>query len=64
MAVQYPLRGLFGTVHHKVIRGKSGHYIVVCEHQDSISRWFSYDDGRVHRATFVNKKNGEVLTTF
>ncbi len=31
-AVQYPLRGLFGTVHHKVNRGKSGHYIAICEH--------------------------------
>ncbi len=63
MVVQYPLRGLFGTVHHKVIRGKSGHYIAVCEHQGSNS-WFSYDDENVYRVRFVNRKNGNVLTHF
>jgi ubiquitin C-terminal hydrolase len=63
LAVQYPLRGLFGTVHHKASRGKSGHYIAVCEHQDS-NNWFSYDDERVSRVRFVNRNNGNVLTDF
>ena len=53
----------FGTVHHKVSRGKSGHYIAVCEHQDS-NNWFSYDDERVSRVRFVNRNNGNVLTDF
>jgi ubiquitin C-terminal hydrolase len=34
---------LIGTVHHTVNRGKSGHYIAVCQHQDS-NGWFTYDD--------------------
>ncbi len=55
-AVQYPLRGLFGSVHDKMNRGKSGHYIAICEHRDS-NDWFSYDDGNVRRVQFVNKKN-------
>jgi ubiquitin C-terminal hydrolase len=42
-AVQYPLRGLLGSVHHKGNRGKSGHYIAICEHRDS-NNLFSYDD--------------------
>jgi hypothetical protein len=64
LAVQYPLSGLFGTVHHKVNRVKSGHYMVFCEHQDSNS-WFSYDDDDdVHRVNFVNQKNGNVLKKF
>ena len=28
-AVTYPLQGLFGSVHHKMNRGKSGHYIAI-----------------------------------
>ena len=63
LAVQYPLRGVFGTIHHKVNRGKSDHYIAVCEHQDS-NKWFSYDDGHVCCVRFVNKKNGNVLPDF
>jgi hypothetical protein len=63
LAVQYPLRGLFGSVHHKANRGKSGHYIAICEHRDS-NDWFSYDDDIVLREQFVNKKNGKVLTKF
>jgi hypothetical protein len=31
-AVQYPLGGLFGSVHHKANRNKSGHCIAICEH--------------------------------
>jgi hypothetical protein len=62
LAVQYPLGCLFGTVHHKANRGKSGHYIA-CEHQDSNS-WFSYDDQDVYRVKFVNTRNGKVLTEF
>ena len=56
-AVRYPLCGLFGNVHHKVNRGKSGHYIAICEHKDSNS-WFSYDDQDVHPVKFVNTRNG------
>ncbi len=63
LAVQYPLRGLFVSVHHMVNRGKSGHYIAICEHQDSNS-WFLYDDDDARRVQFVNKKNGKVLTEF
>jgi ubiquitin C-terminal hydrolase len=55
LAVQYPLHGLFGSVHHKANRGKSGHYIPICEHQDS-NNWFSYDDHDVRCVQFVNKK--------
>ena len=62
-AVQYPLRGLFGTVHHKASRGKSGHYIAICEHQDS-NNWFSYYDERVYHVRLVNRINGNVLTDF
>ncbi len=32
LVVQYPLCGLFGSVQHKANRGKSGHYIAICEH--------------------------------
>jgi hypothetical protein len=46
-----------------VNRGKSGHYIAICEHQDSNS-WFLYDDDDARRVQFVNKKNGKVLTEF
>jgi ubiquitin C-terminal hydrolase len=63
LAVQYPLHGLFGTVHHNVNRGKSGHYIAIFEHQDSNS-WFSYDDENVYRVRFVNRRNGNMLTDF
>jgi hypothetical protein len=63
LAVHYPLPGLFGSVHHKANRGKSGHYIAICEHRDS-NDWFSYDDEDVRREQFVNKKNGKVLTKF
>ena len=31
LAVTYPLQGLFGSVHHKSNRNKSGHYIAICE---------------------------------
>ncbi len=51
------------TVHHKVNKGKSGHYIASCEHRDSNS-WFSYDDDDVRRVKFVNTRNGNVLTDF
>jgi hypothetical protein len=61
LAFQYPLRGLFGSAHRKVNRGKSGHYIAIREHQDSNS-WFSYDDDDVCLVQFVNKKNQKVLT--
>jgi hypothetical protein len=61
--VQYPLRGLFGGVHHKANRGKSGHYIAICEHRDS-NNLFSYDDDDVCRVQFVNRRNGKVLTEF
>jgi ubiquitin C-terminal hydrolase len=62
-AVQYPLCGLFGSVHHKANRGKSGHYIAICEHRGS-NDWFSYDDADVRCVQFVNKRNGKVLTEF
>ncbi len=63
LAVQYPLRGLFVTVHHKVNRGKSGHYIAICEHRDSNS-WFSFNDHDVHCVKFANQRNGNVLTDY
>ncbi len=50
-------------MHHKVNRGKSGHYIAVCQHQDS-NGWFTYDDEHVYHKRFLNKKNGNVLTQF
>ena len=66
-AVQYPLHGLlgslFGSVHHKSNRGKSGHYIAICEHQASNS-WISYDDDIVQRAKFVTKNKRKVLADF
>jgi hypothetical protein len=62
-AVQYPLRGLFGSVHHKANRGKSDHYIAICKHRDS-NDWFSYDDEDVHRVQFLKRRNGNVLTDF
>ena len=55
-AVQYPLCGLFGSVHHKANRDKSGHYTAICEHRDS-NTWFSYDDDDVKRVQFVTKRN-------
>ncbi len=63
MVVQYPLGGLFGSVHHKANRNKSGHYIAICEHRAS-NDWFSYDDDRVKYVKFVNKNNQKVLTKF
>jgi ubiquitin C-terminal hydrolase len=55
-AVQYPLHGFFGSVHHKLNRNKSGHYIAICEHRAS-NDWFSYDDDIVKRVKFMNKNN-------
>ena len=63
LAVTYPLQGLFGSVHHNMNKGKSGHYIAICESQDP-HYWFLYDDDNVRREQFVNKKNGKVLTKF
>ena len=63
LGVQYPLRGLFGSVHLKANRGKRGHYIAICEHWDS-NDWFSYDDHDVHRVKFANTRNENVLTDF
>jgi hypothetical protein len=63
LAVQYPLHGLFGSVHHKSNRNKSGHYIAICEHRAS-NGWFSYDDDIVQRAKFVTKNNRKVITDF
>jgi hypothetical protein len=63
LAVQYPLGGLFGSVHHKANRNKSGHYIAICEHRAS-NDWYSYDDDIVKCVKFVNKNNQNVLTEF
>ncbi len=63
LAVTYPLQGLLGSLHHKMNRGKSGHYIAICENGDSNDR-FLYDDDIVRCVQFVNKKNGKVLTQF
>jgi hypothetical protein len=64
LAVTYPLKGLFGSVHHNMNRGKSGHYIAICESQDP-QYWFLYDDHNVRREQFVTKgKNGKVLRKF
>ncbi len=62
-AVQYPLGGLFGSVHHKANINKSGHYIAICELRAS-NDWFSYDDDIVKHVKFVNKNNQKVLTEF
>jgi hypothetical protein len=66
-AVQYPLHGLlgslFGSVHHKSNRGKSGHYIAICEHRAS-NGWISYDDDIVQHAKFVTKNKRKVLADF
>ena len=63
LAVTYPLQGLFGSVHHKMNRGKSGHYIAICDSRDP-NYWFLYDDDNVQRVQFVNRRNGKVLTKF
>ena len=56
LAVQYPLSGLFGSVHHKANRNKSGHNIAMCDHRAS-NIWFSYDDDIVKRVKFMNKNS-------
>ncbi len=63
LAVQYPLHGLFGSVHHKSNKGKSGHYIAICENRAS-NDWFSYDDDIVQHAKFVTKNKQKVLADF
>ena len=64
LAVTYPLQGLFGSVHHNMNRGKSGHYTAICKSPDP-DNWILYDDDTVRREQFVTKgKNGKVLRKF
>ena len=64
LAVTYPLQGLFGSVHHNMNRGKSGHYTAICKSPDP-DNWILYDDDTVRREQFVTKgKNGKVKRKF
>jgi ubiquitin C-terminal hydrolase len=58
LAVKYPLQGLFGSVHHNMNKGKSGHYIAICKSPDP-DNWILYDDETVCREKFVTKGKNE-----
>jgi len=64
LAVKYPLQGLFGSVHHNMNKGKSGHYTAICKSPDP-DNWILYDDETVCHEKFVTKgKNGKVHKKF